>query len=156
MRYVGQSFELTVDCPALDRDDDRNDGDGDGARDSLAASISDEFYEAHWQRFGYADRALPVEIVNLRLKLELAMDKPRLEPAPAQDADASHAVIGVAGAVFAGGPAATTLYDRERLQTGNRIAGPALLLQLDTTIVAPPGWNGVVDAYGNLLLEPSI
>ena len=154
VRYVGQSFELTVDCPALDRDDDRNDG--DGGRDSLAASISGEFYEAHWQRFGYADRALPVEIVNLRLKLELAMDKPRLEPAPAQDADASHAVIGVAGAVFAGGPAATTLYDRERLQTGNRIAGPALLLQLDTTIVVPPGWIGVVDAYGNLLLEPSI
>ena len=153
VRYVGQSFELTVDCPALDRDDDRNDG--DDARAGLAASISDEFYEAHWQRFGYADRALPVEIVNLRLKLELAMDKPRLEPAPAQDADASHAVIGVAGAVFAGGPAATTLYDRERLQTGNRIAGPALLLQLDTTIVMPPGWSGVVDAYGNLLLEPA-
>ncbi len=152
VRYVGQSFELTVDCPALDRDDDRN----DDACAGLAASISDEFYEAHWQRFGYADRALPVEIVNLRLKLELAMDKPRLEPAPAQDVDASHAVIGVAGAVFAGGPAATTLYDRERLQTGNRIAGPALLLQLDTTIVAPPGWSGVVDAYGNLLLEPSI
>ena len=154
VRYVGQSFELTVDCPALDRDDDRNDG--DDARAGLAASISDEFYEAHWQRFGYADRALPVEIVNLRLKLELAMDKPRLEPAPAQGADASHAVIGVAWAVFAGGPAATTLYDRERLQTGNRIAGPALLLQLDTTIVAPPGWSGVVDAYGNLLLEPAI
>ena len=152
VRYVGQSFELTVDCPALDND--RNDG--DDVRAGLAASISDEFYEAHRQRFGYADRALPIEIVNLRLKLELAMDKPRLEPAPAQDADASHAVIGVAGAVFAGGPAATTLYDRERLQTGNRITGPALLLQLDTTIVAPPGWSGVVDAYGNLLLEPAI
>ena len=48
----------------------------------------------------------------------------------------------------------TTLYDRDRLQTGNRIAGPALLLQLDTTIVVPPGWAGQVDPYGNLLLEP--
>ena len=34
------------------------------------------------------------------------------------------------------------------------LAGPALLFQLDTTIVVPPGWNGEVDPYGNLLLEP--
>ena len=144
VRYVGQSFELTVGCPALD-----------GDAGSLSDSISAEFYETHLQRFGYADRALPIEIVNLRLKLELAMDKPHLEPAPAQDADAAHAVTGVAEAVFASGPSTTTLYDRERLQTGNRIAGPALLLQLDTTIVVPPGWAGVVDAYGNLVLEPA-
>ena len=143
VRYVGQSFELTVDCPALSDHAD------------LADSISADFYAAHRQRFGYADRALPVEIVNLRLKLELAMAKPRQEPAPAQDADAAHAVIGRAGVTFAGGSAATTLYDRQRLQTGNRIHGPALLLQLDTTIVVPPGWNGGIDPYGNLILEPA-
>ena len=50
----------------------------------------------------------------------------------------------------------TTLYDRDRLEAGNRLAGPALLLQLDTTIVVPPGWDGEVDPYGNLLLEPGL
>ena len=108
------------------------------------------------QRFGYADRALPVEVVNLRLKLELAVDKPLLEPAPDCGSDASHAAVGNADVVFAQGVVDTTLYDRDRLQTGNRIAGPALLLQLDTTIVVPPGWAGVVDPYGNLLLEPVV
>ena len=58
VRYVGQSFELTVDCPALT------------GRGDLTRSIASEFYAAHLQRFGYADRALPVEVVNLRLKLE--------------------------------------------------------------------------------------
>ena len=29
--------------------------------------------------------------------------------------------------------------------------GPALLLQLDSTIVVPPGWGGSVDAFGNLV-----
>ena len=143
VRYVGQSFELTVDCPALT------------GRSDLTRGISGDFYAAHLQRFGYADRALPIEIVNLRLKLELAVDKPRLEPAPAQDGDASHAAIGNAEVVFAAGPVATTLYDRARLQTGNRIDGPALLLQLDTTIVVPPGWKGEIDPYGNLILEPA-
>ncbi len=143
VRYVGQSFELTVDCPSLT------------GRGDLTRSIAAEFYAAHLQRFGYADRALPVEVVNLRLKLELAVDKPLLEPAVDCGSDASHAAIGNVEVVFAQGAVDTTLYDRDRLQTGNRIAGPALLLQLDTTIVVPPGWVGVVDPYGNLLLEPA-
>ncbi len=142
VRYVGQSFELTLDCPSLT------------GRGDLMRSIASEFYAAHLQRFGYADRALPVEVVNLRLKLELAVDKPLLEPAPDSGSDAAHAVISTADVVFAGGMVPTTLYNRDRLRTGNRIAGPALLLQLDTTIVVPPGWNGQVDPYGNLILEP--
>ncbi len=143
VRYVGQSFELTVDCPPLTEPGD------------LTGDISTDFYEAHLQRFGYADAALPIEVVNLRLKLELAMDKPELEPAANQGSDSGPAVIGNAEVVFADGPVGTTLYNRDLLQTGNRIAGPALLLQLDTTIVVPPGWNGGVDPYGNLLLEPA-
>ena len=142
VRYVGQSFELTLDCPSLT------------GRGDLMRSIASEFYAAHLQRFGYADRALPVEVVNLRLKLELAVDKPLLEPAPDSGSDAAHAVISTADVVFAGGMVPTTLYNRDRLRTGNRITGPALLLQLDTTIVVPPGWNGEVDPYGNLILEP--
>ncbi|MCY4558153.1 MAG: hydantoinase/oxoprolinase family protein [Chloroflexi bacterium] len=144
VRYVGQSFELTVDCPSLT------------GRGELTRSIASEFYAAHLQRFGYADRALPVEVVNLRLKLELGVDKPILEPAPDSGSDASHAAVGNVDVVFAEGAMNTTLYDRDRLQTGNRIAGPALLLQLDTTIVVPPEWAGEVDPYGNLLLEPVV
>jgi N-methylhydantoinase A/oxoprolinase/acetone carboxylase beta subunit len=141
VRYVGQSFELTVDCPSL------------SGRGDLRRSISREFYAAHLQRFGYADRALPIEVVNLRLKLELPVDKPQLEPSPFAGVDVAHAAIGATEVVFADGPMVTTLYDRGGLETGNQIAGPALLLQLDTTIVVPPGWQGYVDAFGNLLLE---
>ena len=70
VRYVGQSFELTVDFPSS-----RSSRSSEG----LARAISDSFYRAHLQRFGYADRNEPVEIVNLRLKLDLAVDKPDLE-----------------------------------------------------------------------------
>ena len=142
VRYLGQSFELTVDCPPL------------AERGDLTPGISSDFYEAHLQRFGYADASLPIEVVNLRLKLELEVDKPQMEPAAQQGSDAGDAVIGSSEVVFANGPVTTMLYDRDRLQTGNRIAGPSLLLQLDTTIVVPPGWGGEVDPYGNLLLEP--
>jgi N-methylhydantoinase A len=144
-RYVGQSFEITIDYPAPAR---RADADG------LRRSFAERFYRAHLQRFGYADRGEPVEIVNLRLKLVLAVDKPKLAPEPVGPADASEASIGQSEVVYPRGPLATPLYLREKLHSGNRIAGPALVLQMDSTTVVPPGWGGTVDLFGNLVLEP--
>ena len=141
-RYVGQSFELTIEYPALSR------------RGDLSRAIANSFYQAHLQRFGYADRNEAVEIVNLRLKLELEMEKPEIVAQPMGPADAGAARLEESEVVFREGPLLTTLYARERLASGNYVRGPALLLQLDTTIVVPPGWGGVVDPYGNLVLEP--
>ena len=149
VRYVGQSFELTIDCPNLVAN-------LRGRRPSdLHRTIGNNFYRAHLQRFGYADRGEPVEVVNLRLKLELAVEKPKVDPQPLGDADASAALVGREPVVFPQGSLSSNLYDREKLKPGNCIAGPALLLQLDTTIVVPPGWDGAVDPYGNLVLTPT-
>ena len=141
-RYVGQSFELTIDYPSATR------------RTDLQRAIANSFYQAHLQRFGYADRNEAVEIVNLRLKLELAVEKPAIQVQEQGHHDAAQASIGEEQVVFNQGPLPTALYDRDRLKPGNRISGPALLLQLDTTIVVPPGWAGTVDSFGNLVLEP--
>ena len=143
VRYVGQSFELTVDYPTsrASRTSER-----------LARAISDSFYRAHLQRFGYADRTEPVEIVNLRLKLDLAVDKPNLQLDSVRGANSSQAQLASVEVVFREGKLETPLYDRDLLGTGNRIDGPALVVQLDTTTVVPPGWQGEIDAYGNLLL----
>ena len=146
VRYVGQSFELTIDYPSATR---RSSSSG------LRRTIADRFYHAHMQRFGYADRKEPVEIVSLRLKLALELDKPQVTPAQAQPPDPSAAQAGEAQVVFDREPVATPLYQRERLETGNLITGPAIVLQMDTTIVVPPGWAGTVDPYGNLLLSAS-
>ena len=143
VRYVGQSFELTIDYPPPTN------------RDNLPKSISDLFYKAHLQRFGYADRREPVEIVSLRLKLELVMDKPRITPQPAGPPDPSAARMGETEVVFASGPAVTPFYRRENLESGALVEGPALVVQTDTTIVVPPGWGGPVDQYGNLVLTPT-
>jgi N-methylhydantoinase A len=142
VRYVGQSFELTIDCPGLSR------------RGDLRRTIANRFYRAHLQRFGYADRREPAEIVNLRLKLELAVAKPDIVPQPAGPSDPSRALLGQVPVAFPAGTVPSSLYDRDELGSGNRVQGPALLLQLDTTIVVPPGWGGAVDPYGNLVLEP--
>ena len=143
VRYVGQSFELTVDYPTS-----RSSRSSEG----LARAISDSFYRAHLQRFGYADRNEPVEIVNLRLKLDLPVDKPDLQLESGAGSGTAQAEMERVDVVYREGELETPLYNRDLLSTGDRIVGPALVVQMDTTTVVPPGWLGDVDAYGNLLL----
>ena len=145
LRYVGQSFELTIDYPTLSRNQDTG---------RMRRAIADSFHREHLQRFGYSDRGEPVEVVNLRLKLGLELDKPRANAQPDSGPESSAALTGEAEVVFPAGTRTTPLYQRERLATGNQIAGPAIVLQMDTTIVVPPEWSGTVDPLGNLVLRP--
>ena len=46
-----------------------------------------------------------------------------------------------------------TLYERDRLDVGAVIAGPAIVEQFDATTVIPPGWTARVDGLRNLILE---
>jgi len=149
VRYVGQSFELTIDYPAYTRSNSRAGGKG---RD-LRRVIGESFYRAHLRRFGYADRNEPVEIVNLRLKLELEVEKLKLTPEAPGQPDPSAAQTGESQVVFSGGVTTAALYQRDLLHCGHRISGPALILQMDTTIVLPPEWQAEADPLGNLLLE---
>jgi N-methylhydantoinase A len=45
------------------------------------------------------------------------------------------------------------LFARDRLRPGNRLEGPAILEQMDSTTVVPPGWHARVDGFANLVLE---
>ena len=140
VRYVGQSYELNVDHPGRPR--------------GLITSIANAFHKAHRQRFGYADSTEPVEIVNLRLKMVVPVEKPLPEPELPQGSSSAAAVVGEAPLVFREGAMTASLYARDKLSCGNRVAGPALLLQMDSTTVIPPGWTAEVDGWGNLLVSP--
>ena len=139
MRYVGQSYELTVDCPRLGR--------------AVASSAARAFHAAHAQRFGYADQNAPIEVVNLRLK---AVGVSAVEQPGAAATDVGHAAGGALVAeetvMFADGPQRTQFLRRGALQANAVVAGPAVVLQMDATTVIPPGWEAKVDDYGNLVI----
>ena len=139
MRYVGQSYELTVGCPRL------------GA--AVASSAARAFHVAHAQRFGYADQNAPIEVVNLRLK---AVGVSAVEQ-PGAAADVGHAAWGALVAegtvMFANGPQRTQFLQRGALQANAVVAGPAVVLQMDATTVVPPGWEARVDDHGNLVIS---
>jgi len=142
-RYLGQSFELTVNYPQRP------------TRGNLTSSISASFYKAHMQRFGYADKSQPIEIVNLRVQAEIAVEKPKLIEKPFTGSDPSKAVAGFSQVTFSTGPQSAIMYYRSLLEPGNYIEGPAILIQMDSTIVLSQGWSGIIDGFGNLIVTSS-
>jgi N-methylhydantoinase A len=50
-------------------------------------------------------------------------------------------------------PAQVPVYDGERLGHGNRLAGPAIIESVNTTLVVPRGWSAQYDALGTCILK---
>ncbi len=55
---------------------------------------------------------------------------------------------------FGDGFVSTPVYRRERLSHGTRLSGPALIEEVISTTIVPPGWEVTVDRIGNLLIKP--
>jgi N-methylhydantoinase A len=47
---------------------------------------------------------------------------------------------------------ATRYYERAALEAGNRLVGPAIVTQYDSTTVIPPGLAAHVDRFGNIVI----
>jgi N-methylhydantoinase A len=145
LRYTGQGYELRTPV--------------DGGRlsaDSLAAARN-RFDERHAQIHGHAAADRPVEVVSYRLRVRVAVPKyePREEPPPARPRPLAEAAKGRRPVRFDGATVEATLYERDRLDIGTRLAGPGIVEQFDATTVIPPGWSAHVDGFRNLILERS-
>ena len=137
LRYVGQSTELAVTAPR-----------------SLDEAV-EAFHRRHEQRYGFAARRDPVEIVTARAIGIGTTPKPRLvaAAAPARRAPEERA-LRERREVFDGtGFADTPVYDRAYLRPGDAFAGPAVVEQYDATTYVAPDWSARVDGYGNLVME---
>ena len=141
MRYEGQSYELNIPYFA----------ETDTSPQEIQALVQ-KFHATHDQRFGYARTDAPVEVVNLRLTAIGKTDKPTIQPLPLVDTDPSEAFTVQNSVVFESEALLTNFYQREALQPGNQIAGPAIVTEFSATTVIPPNFSAVVDAYQNLIL----
>ncbi len=141
MRFAGQAFEIVVRLPA-----------GPFGPESLP-EIRRAYEKVYVEKFTRTPPEVPVEIVNLRLSLR----------APVGGADLGRAA-GVAGAgsskgerpVYfpaAGAARATAVHDRARLGPGDRLTGPVIVEEAESTlVVGPEGRLRVLDD-GAILVE---
>jgi len=141
-RYLGQSHELTIPLCS-----------GPYATAAIE-DLTADFAKEHTRLYGYA-AAADIELVTLRLTARAALDRP--------------------GFSFAGASASTeiriketrrvhfpksgfidcSVYDRASLGSGDRIQGPAILEQMDTTSVLFPGQQLECDSFGNMIITHS-
>ncbi|MBN9455478.1 MAG: hydantoinase/oxoprolinase family protein [Bosea sp.] len=143
LRYHGQNYELAIDVP-----------DGPITPATIAA-LAEGFAAAHKRLYGFVAEGEAVQLVTYRVEAVGLVPKAAFRPEPDAGPDASHAVIGSREVWFpeAGGFVACPIYDRDKLKSGNRFTGPAIVEQMDSTTVLLPGMTATVEPYLNLILE---
>jgi N-methylhydantoinase A len=129
-RYLGQSFTLNLPWGSL-------------------AELAGRFHALHKQRYGH-DLDIPVELVNIRVRLQAAEQPPQLQRRPALQAGEDAGRVGDVELYGLSQP--VPVYQRQPLGQGQLIDGPALVLEQVSTTYVQAGWRCEVDAWGNLLL----
>ena len=144
LRHVGQGHEIVVALPwerlgILDLDRD----------------VLPHFYAAYERVYGHAHRHLAVELTTCRLTA--TGPAPRITLNESDGFAASHVrhVAESRSAYFPelGGYVDTSVYDRDRLEAGTRLSGPAILEGVDSTVVIPPSASAVVDPFLNVVVR---
>jgi N-methylhydantoinase A len=131
LRYHGQGFELRVDW---------------------GGDVVSRFNQLHAQRYGYADRARRVEIVTLRVQAVVRTARPRAAGPKRVRVVFGNARIGTHRVFEDGKWRQAALYDRALLRPGDRVAGPAVIVELSATTYVARRWNAAMDGLGNLVL----
>ena len=140
LRYVGQSFEISV--PVFE----------EGIDDSTLAAVAEGFHERHRRRYGHADPDESIELVTVRLRARGLVDAPAFEVAQSGDT-IEDAVRETRPVVYDGELYETRVYDRDRLPTDETFRGPAVVEGRESTVVVHPGQSVEVDADGNLVVD---
>lgn len=134
-RYLGQSYEINV---------------------PFGPNVIEAFHKRHEAVYGYSNKGLPVELVNLRIRASARHALPALPQHEAGEAlPPPDAVIGEKMVGYRGADHPTKFLKREHLLCGNRIIGPAVILEYGATTFVPRDFEAKVDPWLNLVIEPA-
>jgi N-methylhydantoinase A len=146
LRYAGQGYELTVPCPMppLTHHD--------------LVLMRGRFDMMHEQTSGHKAETEPVELVSLRLVSLGLVPQAKLSPGKVTGRKVEAAKTGERDVFFGKehGILTTAIYNREPLEPGHQILGPAIVEQLDTTTVIHPEQEASVDEYRNIIIREKV
>lgn len=142
MRYAGQNYELPVPV-ANNRLDDE-----------ALAHLKLSFLEAHQQQYGFSVDE-PIQLVTYRVVAIGKAKQIRLPEYAVEGKSAEAALTGKRDIWYLETKdwQSTPIYNRSLLKAGNRLAGPAVIEQMDTTTFILPGMEVKVDPFLNLIIE---
>ncbi len=140
VRYSGQAFEVPMDVKPAE------------LAEKGIAWLTGRFDEEHNRLFTF-NMDSEHEIVNLRaVAMGVALDLPAAQ-LPVGDGDPSAAKIRDHTLWMDGAMQDAVIYDRARLRQGDKIPGPAIVTEMDSTTLIETGCIATVDAVGNILIH---
>ncbi|MGF7007885.1 hydantoinase/oxoprolinase family protein [Aminobacter sp. BE322] len=138
-RYQGQGFELRATMPE------------GPVTQANKSSVVTSFHDQHQLDYGYSYRDAEVELITLRAIGKASIERigiPKIKPTDGSSID--RALMFVRATTFDDGCTLDTpRYDRTKLYAGDRVSGPAILVQHDSTTLVPPGYVAETLEYGN-------
>ena len=144
LRYVGQGYELRITF-----------ADGLLNDDSLQG-IFDQFHIQHRAEYGHDFPDSAIEIVNARVTGIGQMPKIS-QPEDINSGTQESALMKSGSCMFRVDnhleEFETMFYQREKLPLEHSIAGPAIIIQQDSTTVVPPNNQFVSDKAGNMIIS---
>ena len=141
MQFIGQTHLLRVELEGPEI-----------TREALQAA----FEEVYFNRFRIRLDRIRATVVNANTSVigtRESLDPAALLPAADRKATLAEAQRGTRPVRFAGTVMETPLYQRGALPLSASFDGPAILEQMDTTVLVPPGDRVTQDALGNIILQ---
>ena len=142
LRYHGQGLQLTVNADLVE------------LKAKGLDAIGVPFDEIHRQLFTFA-LDVEQELVNLRAVVQGKATMVNAEKVPKGNEDPSSAVIASQTVFMDGEDHTANIYDRSKLASGNKVAGPAIVTEMDSTSVILAGNTGEIDDFGNIIIRPN-
>ena len=130
-RYYGQEYVLTIPVPSGPIDMD---------------AVRRSFDVAYDRQYGHSSPENRVEMANIRLAALGRLARPDTAP-PAREPARETRERDVH---FSGRPRKTPVLDRNGLEIGDAVAGPAIIEESTATTLVPPGWKAAVIEGGHL------
>ena len=142
MRYAGQNFELPVEVPAYP------------LKASDVEALISRFYGEHEKNYGHFMPGEPVQLVSFRVTAQGTIPKLQLQEIAHLKQKGASSMISHREVYFDTKVSLPTpVYDRTRLCPGDRIMGPAVIEQMDSTTLIFPEDGAEIDDLLNIIIK---
>jgi N-methylhydantoinase A len=144
MRYVGQAHEVTFEIPAKQKMDH-----------NFLLKLEEMFHDRHKNLFGHSSPDTATEFVTISVSVTGQVAKGQVFEIEKCNADTGQARKKDRQVYFEenNGYVDCPTFERSLLKANNVITGPAIVEQMDTTVVIPPKQIAKVDKFGNIIIE---
>ncbi|OCX58175.1 methylhydantoinase [Thioclava sp. SK-1] len=143
IRYEGQNYELSIPVHTV------------ALTAAVVADTITRFEAEHSRMYGFIAEGEKINAVTFRAEAIGLVDKADLPERPMAGPDPQPAKIGQRDVWFPETENFTPslIYSRDMMTPGMILPGPAVIEQMDTTTLVPPGWTATVDRFENLIME---